>query len=162
MRRRSILPNPTTYVCPDMRTLPCAYAHPFTTKTSFFTPRNGFCKAPASPLTRRSPVRCPAISRYQAPWKYQNPFELTSPPPRQRLPSSLLIESDSASTYVLPSAPFAESLPIKANDYPWTYLVGCTLSIKLFVDLACELTMPVYSAHNASVGLTAAARCAGE
>ena len=70
--------------------------------------------------------RAPTVARSATSHARRPRFQLHSRPPRQRLPSSLVIESDSAlaSAPVRPSR--AESLPMNASDY--------SLSIRSFVD----------------------------
>jgi hypothetical protein len=52
----------------------------------------------------------------ESPGSTKSRLRLHTRPPRQRLPSSLLIESTSARASVRHSAFSAEALPIKAND----------------------------------------------
>ena len=65
---------------------------------------------------RAAAARAPTVPPSTTLHARRSPFQLHSRPPRQRLPSSLVIESASASTAIPLPAFRAEALPINASD----------------------------------------------
>lgn len=99
--------------------------HPlFLMQLSFLMPMNVCCKAVARALAARSVRQFPTLSSYPGRASIKTRLNLHSRPPHPRLPSSPLIESESASTYTFSSALLAESQPIRANDHGGGILTG--------------------------------------